>query len=107
MIVAFDGQTAAATHTPDMNPQNTYGAVLTLGVLQSAGAGSDTVLVEGSFDGTNFTVLSGTDLSDGSADNAPAATGNWRFDLTGIPHFQIRKTGSTDTFSAWYNYSIA
>lgn len=107
MITAFTGVSAATTHSLPVQPQNVYGCQLTLGLLQSAGAGSDTVLVEGSFDGTNFTVVTGTDLSDGSAANGPAATGIFRFDITGIPHVQIRKTGTTDTFSAWYNVSIA
>lgn len=106
MLTAFTGAQAATTHELDTF-KNTYGAQLVLQVKQTAGAGSDTVVVEVTLNGTDWVALSGIDVADATADAAPAASGIFRFDVTGFEKIRIRKTGTTDTFSAWYNYVIA
>lgn len=106
MNVAFTGQQAAADFDIPGTLQKVYGAQLTLQVVQSAGAGSDAVTVSASLDGTNYVTLNGTDLSDGSAATSAAASGMFRFDVTGFDHVRISKGGTTDTFSVYYNYCI-
>lgn len=112
MHIAFSASTTAENYQlPTM--ATTYGAQLVLWIDKTGNSGSDYALVQGSGNGTDWVTLTGTDLTDGSSDNQPGAglgdgeQGLWRFDVTGLRELRIRRTGSDDTFSIRYEYSIA